>query len=387
MRFISAKYLFDGQKFLNTNPVLVLDDKNCFMEYAKRESIEKNRIEHYDGIVCPGFVNTHCHLELSHMLSTIPEKTGFLNFGKNIMSRRNSFSKEEIREAIIVADKKMTEEGIVAVGDISNTNDTFETKAGSPIFYHTFIELIALNPDRAEMAFNEGKRLQSNASEKGLKSSLVPHAPYSVSAELMKKTADDSRASKSPITIHNQENPDEDLFFQKKEGDFVEFYKFLGIPIDYFHPSGLSSLRTYLPNLTASGNLILVHNTFTSSDEIKWANNLNKNMYWCTCPNANLYIENRLPELKNFIENKCKMVIGTDSLASNHSLSITGEINVLLDNFKWLKIADALKWATYNGAEALGIEAKFGGFIKGKNTGLNYLSYKSNRLTLEGKIA
>ena len=387
MRFITATYIFDGKRFLNDRPVLVLDDNNCFVEYKDRKAVNESELEFYKGIICPGFVNAHCHLELSHMLGAIPEKEGFLNFGKNIMTKRNSFSKEEIAAAISVYDKKMFENGIVAVGDISNTADTFETKAKSKIFYHTFIELISLNPERAEGAFAAGKELQNMAAEIDLVSSLVPHAPYSVSDVLMKKTADEVKENKLPLTIHNQENKDEDLFFQKKEGAFVEFYDFLKIPIDYFKPSGNSSLKTYLPNLKSDSNLILVHNTFTPENEVKWANGIRKNIYWCLCPKANLYIENTLPLLKKFADNNCKMVIGTDSLASNNSLSVIDEINVLLKNFDWLNIADVLKWATHNGAEALGIQDKFGGFIKGKNAGINHLSYLPSNLILEGKIA
>ena len=386
MRFISATYIFDGTRFLNERPVLVLDDNNCFVEYKDRKAVNESELEFYKGIICPGFVNAHCHLELSHMLGAIPEKEGFLNFGKNIMTKRNLFSKEEITEAISVYDKKMTENGIVAVGDISNTGDTFETKANSKTYYHTFIELISLNPERAEAVFNSGKELQKLASENGLRSSLVPHAPYSVSAELMKKTAKAAEENKTPLTIHNQESADEDSFFKKKEGAFVEFYDFLKIPIEHFHATGLSSLKTCLPNLQSDSNLILVHNTFTTENEIQWANSFRKNIYWCLCPKANLYIENKLPELENFVKNNCKMVIGTDSLASNNSLSVIDEINVLLKNFNWLSIADVLKWGTYNGAEALGIQENFGGFIKGENAGINHLRYKRSQLVFEKKI-
>ncbi len=387
MRFISATYVFDGKQFLDDCPILALDENDRFVEYRDRNAINIGRTEHYSGIICPGFVNAHCHLELSHMKGAIPEKEGFLNFGKNIMSRRNSNSIGEIKEAIEAEDKKMHENGIVAVGDISNTADTFETKSKSKIFYHTFIELISLDPSRADVAFEAGKQLQNIAAENGLRNSLVPHAPYSVSGALMKKIASDLNEDKLPITIHNQESGEEDLFFKKKEGDFVKFYEFLNIPIDHFQPSGLSSLQTYLEHLSTPRNLILVHNTFTSENEIAWANVKHKKNYWCLCPNANLYIENVLPQLHNFIANNCKMIIGTDSLASNHSLSVTDEINVLLKHFKWVKIADVLKWATNNGAEALGIEDQFGSFIKGKNTGINLLTYNSDQLIFESKIA
>jgi cytosine/adenosine deaminase-related metal-dependent hydrolase len=387
MRFISATYVFDGKRFLNDSPLLALDDNNCFVEYRKRNSVNIGKTEHYDGIICPGFINAHCHLELSYMLGVIPEKGGFLNFGKNIMTRRNSYSKEEIAEAISVYDKKMAEDGIVAIGDIANTSETFETKSASKNYYHTFIELISLNPEKAEMVFASGKALQAVASGKGLESSLVPHAPYSVSDVLMRKINEDAAQNKLPVSIHNQETPDEDLFFQRKEGPFVEFYEFLKIPIDHFQPSGTSSLKTYLPHLDGNSNLILVHNTFTPENEVKWANSFRKNIYWCLCPKANLYIENTIPELNKFTDNDCKIIIGTDSLASNNSLSVISELNVLLKHFHWAKIGDALKWGTYNGAEALGINDKFGGFIKGRNAGINHLTYRSDELVFESKIA
>lgn len=387
MRFISATYIFDGKRFLNDRPVLVLDDNNDFVEYRKHNTVDKSKVEFYNGIICPGFVNAHCHLELSHMKGHIAEEGRLLNFAKEIITKRRTFPKEQIQQGIIEADKFMWENGIVAVGDISNTPDTFEVKQNSPIFYHTFIELIGFNPEQAEGVFALGKELQRGASRMDLKNSLVPHAPYSVSESLMKKIAADVEDTKYPVSIHNQESAEEDLFFQNKEGDFVELYDFLKMPIDFFEPSKLSSIQTYLAHLNKCSNLLLVHNTFTENEDIVWANKFYRELYWCLCPNANLYIENALPELSNFMADNCRMVIGTDSLASNHSLSITGEINVLLKFYSWVLLADVLKWATYNGAEALGIEDKFGGFVKGKNAGINHLTYSRNQLVFEKKLA
>jgi cytosine/adenosine deaminase-related metal-dependent hydrolase len=386
MRFITATYVFDGKQFLNESPVLVLDDSNCFVEYRQRKSVKENT-EHYPGIICPGFINAHCHLELSHMKGLIPEKSKLLNFAKEIITKRRAFSQEQIQKGIEESDKFMWENGIVAVGDISNTPDTFEVKQKSKIFYHTFLELIGFDPESAQQVFALGKELQRGASRADLKNSLVPHAPYSVSEALMKYISKDVADTKFPVSIHNQESADEDLFFKNKEGDFVSLYEFLRMPLDFFKPSGISSLQTYLPHLGNCKNLLLVHNTFSSKEDLHWAKRLHDELYWCLCPNANLYIEDTLPELKNFVNEDCKMVIGTDSLASNHSLSIVDELNVLLSHFKWAKIADLLKWATYNGAEALGIENNFGTFIKGGNTGINHLSYSADRLQFERKIA
>lgn len=387
MRFISATYVFDGKQFLNDNPVLVLDDNNCFVEYIRRKKIKHPEIEHYEGILCPGFVNAHCHLELSHMKGVILEKSGLLNFAKEIITKRRSFSKEDIQSAIVSADKFMWENGIVAVGDISNTVDSFDVKQKSPIFYHTFLELIGFDPEQAEYVFAMGKELQRGASRADLKNSLVPHAPYSVSEPLLEKISSDVRDTKYPLSIHNQEHADEDLFFKSKEGIFTELYEFLRMNISFFQAGKASSLQSYLPHLSPAKNLLLVHNTFTKKDDIVWAKRFHEDLYWCLCPNANLYIENIVPNLKNFMDENCKTVIGTDSLASNKSLSMVSEINALLKNFNWVRIADTLKWATYNGAESLGIEDKFGSFIKGKNTGINHLNYTPDKLIFGGKLA
>jgi aminodeoxyfutalosine deaminase len=387
MRFLSATHVFDGTCFLNTDPVLVLDEKNCFVEYVDRKTISPDKIEKHDGILSPGFVNAHCHLELSHMRGVIPERTGLLNFAKNIITKRGSFAKEQINEAIVEADKVMWDHGIVAVGDISNTADSFQTKQKSNLFYHTFIELIGFDPGQAETVFTMGKELQRTADRMGLKNSLVPHAPYSVSEGLMRRMGLDVIDTKFPVSIHNQESADEDLFFKRKEGAFVELYDFLKMPIDFFKPRGYSSLQTYLMFLENCSDLILVHNTFTSKKDMEWANSYYKKLYWCLCPKANLYIENALPQLDNFENAKCKMVIGTDSLASNDSLSVIDEINVLLKNFKHLKIASALKWATIHGAEALNISNSFGSFIKGRNAGINWLGYDKDELFFKGKLA
>lgn len=376
MRFISATQIFDGKHFLAQDSVLVLDKNNCFVEVLPKTKVEVSKIEILEGIVCPGFINAHCHLELSHLFNQVAQKTGFTGFAGELIAKRYKFSPDTIAEAMLIAEEQLWDNGIVVVGDISNSADSFETKAKSKIYYHTFIELIALNPSLAEKVINEGKEVLRSI--KNHNATLVPHAPYSVSAQLMKAISDNCPVG-LPLTIHNQESAAENEFFEKGTGKVLELYKQLNIDISYYHPSGKSSLQSYLNNLPDNRNLILVHNTFTGEEDIKFAEKYSKNIYWCLCPNANLYIENTLPDLKLFLANDCKMVIGTDSLASNHRLSVIDELNVLLKSFGALNTEDLLKWATYNGAEALNLNHKFGTLIKGKNSGLNLIRLENNQ--------
>ena len=94
------------------------------------------------------------------------------------------------------------------------------------------------------------------------------------------------------------------------------------------------------------------------------------NLFWCLCPNSNVYIEKTIPPLNMLIEEGCDIVIGTDSLASNTELSILVELKTLQFNFPDLTIMDLVRWATLNGARSLGEEDQFGAIETGKNPGL-----------------
>lgn len=99
--------------------------------------------------------------------------------------------------------------------------------------------------------------------------------------------------------------------------------------LDHFKPTGTSAIYNIIDNLQPVFKTILVHNTTTTSDDIAAANMWNKNIFWATCPNANLYIENRLPDYKIFLDADAMVTIGTDSLTSNWQLSIWEEIKTI----------------------------------------------------------
>ncbi len=377
MRFISAKQIFSGKEFLPANAVLVLNDNGLIEDIALKENLEPCNIEHFEGIICPGFINTHCHLELSHLKNIIKQHTGIVDFGLGVMKHRNDFSKELQQEAMHFADKEMQLQGIVAVGDISNTNESINTKLKSNLYYHTFVELIALNPDRADIVFENGKTLLNEFSKNKLPASLAPHAPYSASLELIKKITYDCQQLNKPTSIHNQESKAENDFFHSKTGDYLRLYKTINIPIDYFKASGKSSLQTIISSFNEHINTLLVHNTFSNKEDIDFALKQHQQLFWCLCPNANLYIENTLPDVRLLSNNKCTLTIGTDSLASNSGLSIITEINTILKYQPHIPIELLLNAATHNGAKFLGIENQFGLLEKGKKCGINLIEGKT----------
>lgn len=382
-RKIQATKLFTGKEILE-NTVLVLDENGTVESILNIEDAGDN-IERMDGILSPGFVNAHCHLELSHMRNAVEEGTGLMDFVGKIM-RLRQFPETEILDAIEKADKEMQENGIVAVGDICNTFHTISTKQSSPIQYHNFIEIAGFLPQQATERMKNGLHLKTKYEQVG-PTSIVPHAPYSVSQELFGKINEDSHDK--IISIHNEETPDENLFFREKKGAFLELYKRMNANIDFFEPSGKSSIQTYLPHLDKPSSILLVHNTISDQADIQYAERLaqqnEQQLYWTLCPNANRYIERKMPPIELLRTEGVHICLGTDSIASNYSLSILSEIQRIRLHFPMTPIAEMLTWATWNGASALGLQSQLGSFEKGKRPGVILISEELDKVKVISK--
>ena len=145
--------------------------------------------------------------------------------------------------------------------------------------------------------------------------------------------------------------------------------------MDSFIPTGKTSIYYALENMDPSQRTLFVHNTMSNLSEIEAALEWSDHVFWATCPNANLYIENQLPDFASFVEAGAKMTIGTDSLSSNWGLSIWEEIKTIKKYNDFLELEELLMWATLNGAEALGFESELGSFEKGKRPGVVHIDY------------
>lgn len=373
MRKITADYLFPVSQKPIPNGVLIVDEAGKILQIDQRENHDAASLEIHKGILVPGFINTHCHLELSHMKGRVDTGTGLLPFLKSVVAFRE-IPMEEILDAIQQGDQEMYDEGIVAVGDISNKLDTLATKDTSKIRYYTFVEMFdflqAAQSDAFTGQYEEVLAGQSIAN--GNHKSAVPHSPYTVSPVLFEKI-NGVNADDITVSIHNQETAEEDAFFLSKTGGFLDFYEHFGFPIEHFKASGKTSIHYALEHMNPKSRTLFVHNTMTTPTDIEAAKRWNERVFWATCPNANLYIENRLPNYQHFLDTNAKVTIGTDSLTSNWQLSILEEMKTIARFQSYVSLETLIQWATLNGAEALGFEQDLGSFETGKTPGVNLL--------------
>lgn len=384
MRKLSAHYIFPAKSPPLKFGILVLDEEGRILDLIDTGGVmkEESNLEFYPGILTPGFVNTHCHLELSHLHNRIPKQTGMSAFVGYINELRTG-EIELINKKIRNKAADIYRSGTSAVGDIVNTTDTIATKKDSPVLWHSFIELFGLEEDRSNNIWQNGKNIESEFHKNNLKASLSPHAPYSVSRDLwnhFKSEAPDL------ISMHNQESIEEEDLMSRHEGIMADWFRKRGFRFESLPERKRSSLEAVLEYLPQKSKLLLVHNTHTTKDDIEALFKIfQKNqVYWALCPNSNLYIENSLPE--EIISNRknLNICLGTDSLASNASLSILEEMKTLQNHFPSISLEELIKWASLEGSKALGIDDNYGSFEKGKKPGVVWiknLTYPGPRLT------
>jgi cytosine/adenosine deaminase-related metal-dependent hydrolase len=377
MRYLSADTIYSiSRKPIINGAIAIANNGEIIEIFENTKGLPVKQIEYFEGALCPGFINTHCHLELSHLKGKLAENTHIDGFVKELQNKREA-SAETVQSAIKDADTAMYENGIVAVGDISNGSATFATKQQSPIYYHTFIELFGFDSSKAASIYDGAKKLQSQLKKLKLPNSIVPHSPYSVSPDLF-RLIKNGHVKEDPICIHNQENKDENDFYQTGTGRLAEMLRGFGISLNHWDTNFKSSLQGYFKKLPSKSNTLFVHNTFTSAEDIDMVIKSHPAPLWCFCPNANIYIENTLPNIPLFLEKQAKCTIGTDSLASNYSLSVLDELKVISKVYQNIPTSKLLEWATINGAEFLGISGQFGSFEKGKKPGINWLKNASS---------
>jgi aminodeoxyfutalosine deaminase len=373
MKIFRADYVFPVSAAPIKNGIITVDDNGKIVSVTDNLPTDVNvdQVEHVKGVICPGFINTHCHLEFSHLKDKIAPKGGLINFIKSIQTVRNADA-AEITAAAVKADKDMYENGIVAVGDITNSNATIPIKAKSKIYYHTFVETFGFTPDKAQEIFDKAIALLDEF--KPASCSITPHSPYSVSKELFKLIKKYCETGTNLISIHNQESEDENKFYRYRLGGFVDLYAHFGIDITHFKSQARNSLQSILPLLTNKQEILLVHNTCTNLKDIYFIKRFDKKVHFCFCPGANLYIENKLPKVELFVDQGFNLTLGTDSLASNTKLCILNEMRILQEKFPSLTTERLLQWATINGARYLGIDEEKGTIEPGKTPGLNLLT-------------
>ena len=355
--------------------------KNGFVEYDESDGTivrtgvceDPQSEEILQGALVPGFVNAHCHVELSHLHGKFYKGSGMAGFIDQINALRDWAGREVKQELVQKWMDKMWNDGVSAMADISNDDSSFDIKASHNMYTRTFLEVFGSEPEMCDGVMSDVTALDALAQEKGIDAAPTPHSCYTMSPALLSASAAAGLA-KGYISYHSQESQEEEDLLLTGSGAMYENRVRNGMSTPPV--TGESSLKYFIDRLASvvsapyDQHILLVHNVCLQQDDIDAAKKVMNNVYWAICPLSNIFIHNALPPIELMRKNGLAITLGTDSLSSNDDLSMIKEIACIHENFPEVPMNEIFVWASLNGARFLSKDNVLGSIAVGKKPGI-----------------
>ena len=330
-----------------------------------------------EGALTPGFVNAHCHVELSHLHKKFVKGSGMAGFIDQINALRDWAGRERKQELVKEWMDKMWNDGVSAMADISNDDSSFDVKASHNMYTRTFLEVFGSEPEMCEGVMTEVTELQKVADAAGIDAAPTPHSCYTMSPQLLSESAA-AGLKRGYISYHSQESQEEEDLLLTGSGAIYENRVRNGMSTPPV--TGESSLKYFIQRLAQvheapyEEHVLLVHNVCLSQDDVEAAKKVMKNVWWAICPLSNIFIHNALPPIGLMRKNGLSIALGTDSLSSNDDLDMVAEMICLHKNFPEVPMNEILVWACLNGARFLSKDKVLGTLEAGKRPGIVRIS-------------
>lgn len=367
MIIVKAKYLIPNpDNYIENGAVAVNGTKiHCvgtFDEIRAIDNVDKI-IDIGNAVILPGLINIHTHLDLTNLHNCIKPTSNFTHWVFQIVGARIRCKDEDYISSIENGIKLCIESGTTTVADISHTGHSFCLLKNSPLRKVVYKEVIDLNPDHAKDVLKQTQSELSTIMPDDLLSiGLSPHAPYSVSKELYQAIAQFASETGTPVCTHIAEALDEIEFLRKGTGSFPAFLGQIRAMPDNWQPPGLTPIH-YLNETGILGNRpLLIHCNYLTDEEISTIKYSGASVAFC--PRSHHFFGHTNHPFQKLLDAGINVGLGTDSLASNDTLSI-------LDEMKFLSLHHSippktlLTMATLNGAKALGLESNTGQIKEG----------------------
>ncbi|HXA09556.1 MAG TPA: amidohydrolase family protein [Chthoniobacterales bacterium] len=337
-------------------------------------------------VLLPGLINAHCHLDFTSLRGTIAPQRSFAEWIRQINDRRRELSEEDFLHSITDGFAEAQRWGTTTIANIESMPELLQRMAPPPLRTWWFAELIDVRPTLAAEEMIENALALFRGKENWPGSfGLSPHAPYTVSPKLLRLAARAGEQSDMLLTMHLAESEEEMEMFRAGGGPLFDLLQSLGRPMDDCG-RGKTSLATILDRQTIDERWILVHlNELTEEDFERVA--VGPRFHIAHCPRSSRYFQHRPFALRRLRDLGFNVCLGTDSLASNSSLSLFSEMQAVRDAHPWLAPREILEIATVNGARALHQEETLGKIRVGAQADLIALPIDNNGGIFEKIVA
>jgi cytosine/adenosine deaminase-related metal-dependent hydrolase len=309
------------------------------------------------GVVLPGLVNAHTHLELSAMRGHVPGGAGFVPWVEHLIGARVSVRPELDAEGIDAAVGELVSCGTVAVGEVTNSLAAVRPLARHGLVGCVFHEVFGVEREPLEKRVRELPHwFEENATpwpSADLAYAPSPHTLYTTHPAVARRLVEEAAEKGLRVSVHLAEHAAERRYLESGDGPILAWYEArLRLPKASLTWPGKSPIAFAEELGVLAPHVVCVHLTDARPEEL--AKVAERGVPVVLCPRSNLYIETRLPPLLAVLAAGIAPALGTDSLASSPSLDVLAEARALADRFPTVPARELLRMATWNGARALG---------------------------------
>jgi cytosine/adenosine deaminase-related metal-dependent hydrolase len=311
------------------------------------------------ALLMPGMINAHAHLELTSLHEKLTRFNSFTDWISQLIRCRRLWTAEDFVVSAAKGARLSLASGTTLVGDITSSGVGWEATMGNNLRRAVFEEVLSLAPDQAAPAMLQLNPRFEQAEPNSLQvHGISPHAPYSVSAELYARAAELSRKQRMLLATHLAETRAEVEFLEDGTGELKDFLAAEGVLPTGWKPPKLSPVQ-FLDSLGVLGPLcVLIHCNYLDRESVRRIRKAKSSVVYC--PRSHEFFGHEKHPVRQLLDAGINVALGTDSLASNSSLSMIDEMRFLIKKRKDLAPEEIFQMATRNGAAALGYASVLG---------------------------
>jgi cytosine/adenosine deaminase-related metal-dependent hydrolase len=306
-------------------------------------------IHHGSGVLMPSLVNAHTHLDLCALKQATDMENGFIRWIQSVIQKKAQTGRDKLFAAAQAGIDELKASGTGIVGDIcsSEISPQFFLDSGlSGVWFQEYLGTGAPSDLWCEK-MSDTQTI-----------SIAGHAPHTTAPELLVRLKSAARKAFTPFSLHLAESADEVRFMTTGKGEWADFLTARGIDTSAWGLTDLSPVKHAGRLGLLDKSTLAVHLVFADDKDIAILSE--KQVHACICPRSNMHLHKCLPNVPMMMGAGLRLCLGTDSLASNDSLSLFDEMAFLSHHFPEIAPRDILMMATINGASALGFDDHFG---------------------------
>ncbi len=356
---VTAPAIVDGGVIITDGRILAVGPWRDIASYSYSGPTE----ELPDSLIMPGMVNAHTHLELHGYKGKVPYHGHFADWLRGIRAIRRRDT-GDLGATLAAACRESLAAGVTTVGDISWRHRAWRHLKTSPLRKIAFAEIFGLEADLTKKNEILQNYIKETRTDDLLQWGIALHAPYTVRRELYEIIAQLAQDKRLPLTTHLSETPEEFEFLHFGRGPIYDDLRSMNFIPDDFAPPGCDPVDFFLSMNLSGQPFLLAHVNYITAEQIaKLARTQHSIAY---CPRSHRFFHHPPHSFRDMLAAGINVCLGTDSLASNSTLSVLDEIRFLHQQYPDIPAETLLQMATINGARALGLGRLTGSLEFGK---------------------